>query len=69
MSATVAERTATDDIALAADETLIGYAPDGRPLVRTKSGKAGLTFGVTYICDPVAYDDAEAFDPLGLGAW
>ena len=53
----------TEPITLAHDETLVGYAPDGRPLVRTASGRAGLTFGVTYICDVGGYDDREAFDP------
>jgi hypothetical protein len=65
----VIERTETDAIALGPDEWIVGYDETGRPLVRTKSGKAGLTFGVTYICEFGGYDDREAFDPLGLGVW
>ena len=56
--------TITDVIILAHDEQVVGYAPDGRPLVRTVSGRAGLTFGVTYLLDALDYDDREAFDPF-----
>jgi hypothetical protein len=65
----VIERTTTDAIALGPDEWIAGYDATGRPLVRHVSGRAGLTFGVTYLCEGIGYDDAEAFDPLGLGAW
>jgi hypothetical protein len=58
-----------EPITLAADEWIVGYDETGRPLVRTTSGRAGLTFGVSYVCDEIPYDDAEAFDPLGLGRW
>jgi hypothetical protein len=65
LSTDVRQCTTTCDtpIDLAHDERIEGYAPDGRPLVRTASGRAGLTFGVTYLCDPAPYDDREAFDP------
>lgn len=62
----VTERT---EIALGPDERIVGEDETGRPLVRHASGRAGLTFGVTYLCDEIPYDDAEAFDPLGLGRW
>jgi hypothetical protein len=53
----------TEPITLAPDETLLGYDQTGRPVVRTASGRAGLTYGVTYLLDAVPYDDREAFTP------
>lgn len=56
-------------VTLAADETVIGYGPDGTPLVQTADLRFGSTFGVRYLCRGRAYDDREAFDPLGTLAW
>lgn len=56
------------DVGLAADETLLGFAPDGTPIVCHASGKLGLKVGVIYVGDEIPYDDTEAFDPLGQGA-
>jgi hypothetical protein len=61
----VIERTHPDPV-LAEGETIVAYR-DGTPIVRHTSGKAGLTFGVIYLCDDVPMDDREWFDPLGQG--
>jgi hypothetical protein len=62
----VTERT---EIALGPDERIVGEDETGRPLVRTTSGRAGLTFGVSYVCDGPGYCDLEAYDETGWGAW
>jgi hypothetical protein len=67
ITAPVIERTHPDPV-LAEGETIVAYR-DGTPIVRHTSGKAGLTFGVIYLCDPVPMDDREWFDPLGLGVF
>jgi hypothetical protein len=67
LTAPVIERTHPDPV-LAEGETIVAYR-DGTPIVRHKSGKAGLTFGVIYLCNPLPRDDREWFDPLGLGVF
>lgn len=78
MSTTTTERTITGrhprtgepiPVTLADDEDVVGHAENGMPLVVRTNGKAGGTFGVTYLIDDIPYDDREAFDPLGLGVF
>jgi len=39
------------------------------PRVCRADGRPGGTFGVTYLCRDMPYDDREAFDPLGIGVF
>lgn len=60
MTATISTPVSQHEpITLAADERIVGYDDTGRPLVRTASGHAGLTCGVTYVCDGPGYCDLE----------
>lgn len=56
-------------VTLAESETLVGYGDDGMPRVCRADGRPGGTFGVTYLCRDMPYDDREAFDPLGIGVF
>ena len=56
-------------VVLADGEAVVGVSRDGLPLVRRADGAFGGTFGVAYLCDGPRYDDAEAFDPAGIGAF